>query len=176
MEGTTVKDRIIGGSIVVIILLALMLSSCFGPTAENTAESEKAAINEYLAAIRSKGYKIDSTQSGLYFIQLEAGSGPFPQKGDLLTLEYTGYYINGNIFDSSEQHLTDGKYQVTYLDPAKPMLKGWEEGLGLMNKGRKIYLVIPSSLAYGASGNYLIAPYTTLVFVVKMTDIQTGGN
>lgn len=168
------KGAIIRAGMITALLTALFLCSCLDQSDSNSPEQERAKLNEYLDALVIKGYDIDTTQLGIYYIELEPGNGPYPKKGDLLTMEYVGYFFNGTVFDTSDRYKADGKWQFSYLNPA--MIKGWDDGVALMNEGRKLYLIVPSSLAYGASGYGIIPSYTTIVFTAKMIDIESDTN
>jgi FKBP-type peptidyl-prolyl cis-trans isomerase len=52
------------------------------------------------------------------------------------------------------------------------MIKGWDDGVKLLNKDAKTQFIIRSSLAYGSDGVGIIKPYQPLVFVVKMKSIK----
>jgi FKBP-type peptidyl-prolyl cis-trans isomerase len=51
------------------------------------------------------------------------------------------------------------------------VIKGWDEGFQLFNKGTKAVLVVPSSLGYGDQGSQQMQPYTPLVFEVELVNI-----
>ena len=51
------------------------------------------------------------------------------------------------------------------------VVAGWTEGLQLIGEGGKIDLFIPASLGYGEQGNQGIAPNSTLLFNVELTQV-----
>lgn len=141
------------------------------PEEERTPGLELAEINEAIAELVSKGYDVDTTAQGAYYVIREAGTGTyFPQGGDTCIIEYTGYFLNGSVFDASSSYSEDGLVEFIFSDD--DYIPGFVDGLSVLNEGTMIELIIPSSLAYGAAGTYGIPPYTPLVFVIKMDEIK----
>ena len=94
----------------------------------------------------------------------------FPKKGQQVTVHYTGKFTNGNKFDSS----IDRNEPFTFKLGAGKVIKGWDEGVALLNVGDKARFVIPSDLGYGARGaGGVIPPDATLVFDVELMDIKS---
>jgi len=126
---------------------------------------EDRAREEYL---KKNNITVKPTEDGLYFVPVKPGKGPHPQVGDKVSVHYTGYLLNGQKFDSSRDRgkpfeFTLGKHQV---------IPGWDEGIAMLRKGGTAKLIIPSSLGYGARNMGPIPPFSTLVFEVKLVDIQ----
>ena len=61
---------------------------------------------------------------------------------------------------------------------ANRVIKGWTEGLGLLGKGGKATLYIPSKLGYGPRPPYgsRIEPNSILVFEIDLLDIKKGAD
>ena len=137
---------------------------------ERTLETEMEELENFLELLTEKGYDIDTTELGVFYIIHEEGTGPFPNAGDTLTLEYTGAFIDGNLFDSSDAHWQDGKWEFVYLE--QELIHGFNNALSIMNKGASIDAIIPSTLAYGIIGYGNIPPYTTIVFSLKLHDLK----
>ncbi len=134
-----------------------------------TPEMEQAEINQFLKNLEENGVDIDTTDLGVYYIINEAGTGPFPAEGDTCYMEYTGYFLDGSVFDTSHDHFPNGIWQFNYLEVA--LIPGFDDGIALLNKGAEIDMIIPSNLAYG-EGTSGIPPYTTLLFATKMHDLK----
>jgi len=116
-----------------------------------------------------KAHKITTkpTANGLIIINKKQGRGPHPKVGEKVTVDYTGYLLDGKKFDSSVDRkkpfvFTLGKHQV---------IPGWDEGIATLRKGGAATLIIPSSLGYGARNMGPIPPFSTLVFDVKLLNI-----
>lgn len=110
---------------------------------------------------------VTTTESGLQIETLQAGEGPQPTVEDRVSVHYTGTLVDGTKFDSS----VDRGQPATF--PLNGVIKGWTEGLQLMNVGGKYRLVIPPELGYGASGaGQKIGPNATLVFDIELLSIE----
>jgi len=128
----------------------------------------------------SMASKIQSTDSGLQFIILESASDPqaqSPNKGQNTVVHYTGWLYDENApehkgkqFDSSVER---GRPFIFPLGIGR-VIKGWDEGVGMMKVGEKRRFIIPSQLGYGAQGfGADIPPHATLIFDVELLDIIT---
>ncbi len=105
--------------------------------------------------------------SGLYYIETKEGKGSTPEKGQTVVVNYKGMFLDGREFDSSY-----GKDPIEFPLGQGRVIKGWDEGIGMMRKGGTAILVIPSDIAYGPQGRSSIPPYSTLVFEVELVDIK----
>jgi len=155
------------------LIVTVIFSSCLklDDTEVPTRQSELFELNKYLGNLISAGNNVDTTNLGIYYITMEKGTGAFPKNGDTLTVGYAGYLINGYLFDASAwRNQTDSTFTFVLGKPA--MIKGWDDGMKVINKNAKVQLIIPSDYAYGSVGAGVIFPYQTLVFVVKMKEIK----
>jgi FKBP-type peptidyl-prolyl cis-trans isomerase len=148
-----------------ILVLATIIFSIGLYSCKTEAQKETDARNAYL---KEHNIKVQPTASGLYYIETKTGTGIQAKKGDIVEVNYTGKFLDGKIFDSSYERnkpikFTLGKGQV---------IKGWDEGISYMKEGGKATLIIPSNLAYGATGAGTIPPYTTLVFDVELVKVS----
>lgn len=108
----------------------------------------------------------ETTASGLASRILTQGeSSESPEATSTVTVHYSGWTTDGQLFDSS---VVRGE---TISFPLDRVIPGWTEGLQLMTKGEKRRFWIPGKLAYGEnppSG----APAGTLVFDVELFDFS----
>ena len=109
---------------------------------------------------------IQTTPSGLRYIDQEVGPGPGPQAGDTVLVHYTGWLTDGRKFDSSH----DRGEPLSFPIGQGQVIQGWDEGVGSMRTGGKRRLIIPPQLAYGerGAGNGVIPPNATLIFDVEL--------
>lgn len=110
-----------------------------------------------------------TTASGLQYEVLTSGEGAAPGPRDIVTTHYHGTFIDGRVFDSSVERGTPTTFTVDRV------IRGWQEGLQLMQVGDKWRLYVPSDLAYGADGIRGIGPNETLIFEVELLDVQRRG-
>ena len=110
-----------------------------------------------------------TTDSGLKYVDLVAGTGREAAAGNLVTVHYTGWLTNGKKFDSS----VDRSEPFSFPLGAGRVIKGWDEGVAGMKVGGKRKLTIPSQLGYGARGaGGVIPPNATLVFDVELLEVR----
>ena len=107
------------------------------------------------------------TDSGLSYEVITEGTGGSPGATDSVTVHYTGWLEDGNLFDSSHQR------GQTATFPLDRVIRGWTEGLQLMKEGGSMKFSIPGELAYGerpppGSG---IPPNATLIFLVDLISV-----
>src|SRR5262249_13829817 len=86
---------------------------------------------------------------GLKIRDLKEGSGQAVPYGATAVVHYTGWMVNGKVFDSSKK--TNEPFAAN-LDPNAPrgVIAGWQKGILGMKPGGIRKLVIPPDLAYGA--------------------------
>jgi len=108
------------------------------------------------------------TESGLQYEVLIPADGPKPSADSHVTVHYRGTLTNGTDFDSSFDR---GEPSVFKLSNT---IQGWVEGVQLMSVGSRYRFVVPSELAYGASGaGEVIGPDQALIFVVQLMEINS---
>lgn len=144
-----------------------------GGEMDYTPEREYSMLSNYVSELVKRGHNVDTTELGVYYVTLQQGTGDYPQPGDTLSVQYNGYLISGGMFDSSIYHSSDSLYVFIYKSIS--MIEGWDDIMKIMNKGKKMEFIIPSSLAYGKDGfPGVIPPYTSLIYVAKMHHIRPG--
>jgi FKBP-type peptidyl-prolyl cis-trans isomerase FkpA len=105
------------------------------------------------------------TASGLQYEILKNGEGSKPKASDTVTVNYLGTLLDGTEFDSSYSRNKPATF------PLNRVIKGWTEGLQLMNVGAKYKFYVPSDLAYGARATGKITSHSALIFEVELLEI-----
>jgi len=110
-----------------------------------------------------------TTESGLKYYDFEEGSGDSPEKGQGVSVHYTGWLEDGTMFDSSLSRGQPFEFQVGIGQG----IPGWDEGVASMKVGGKRQLVIPAELGYGERGaGGVIPPDATLIFEVELLEVK----
>ena len=113
--------------------------------------------------------EMETTPSGLQYVDTKVGAGASPQKGQTAVVHYTGWLVDGKKFDSSKDHGQPFLFAVGRGE----VIKGWDEGVATMKVGGVRRLVVPPDLAYGARGaGGVIPPNATLTFEVELLEIR----
>jgi FKBP-type peptidyl-prolyl cis-trans isomerase len=112
---------------------------------------------------------VSVTESGLQYKVLTEGTGKKPaDEFAKVTVHYEGKLINGEIFDSSYQRGETIQFGLNQV------IKGWTEGVQLMNEGATYELYIPHHIGYGERGSGgSIPPFATLIFKVELVSVDS---
>jgi FKBP-type peptidyl-prolyl cis-trans isomerase FkpA len=146
---------------------------------EKLKASEAVDRNKYIADHK---LIVKTTPSGLKYMITQASIKHKPLTGDTLLVNYIGSTVNGKVFDSSikaEAEKAGLNQPGRNYEPLQVIvgtggvIKGWDEGLLLLNEGSKARFIIPSDLGYGAEGAGTdIPPFSTLIFDVELVKIK----
>ncbi len=147
---------------------------------KNQVAADAKTIEDYLI---ENDIEAESTPEGLYYIITKKGNGEQPKNGNTVEVNYTGKLLDGTVFDTNlEEEAKAGGVYKAGRDYSLPfefplgqgrVIKGWDIGIGLLNKGAKATLYIPSGLAYGARGAGAdIGPNTVLMFDVELVNFK----
>ncbi len=128
---------------------------------------EQEAFDEFLiqAYLEENNLTATKDSSGIYYIIEEAGTDGSPSLSNDVIVKYTGYFLNGEIFDQT----TAGN---TVSFPLDGVIEGWQIAVPLLQKGGKGTFIIPSRLAYGNQVRGNIPPNSVLVFDIELVDFN----
>lgn len=151
----------------------------FEASQKKQTDTDIKIIEDYIAENNLNATK---TESGLHYVIEEEGDGPEVNQGDTVAVNYTGYVLDGTVFDTSLEEVARANNKFMEGRPYEPIefqvgtgrvIPGWDEGLQHLKKGSKAKLLIPSTLAYG---NQQVSPEikanSVLIFDVEVTDVK----
>lgn len=130
---------------------------------ERETQKKEAAFKKTIELIESQYPNATKTENGIYYVITENGTGNKIGGKKTVTVEYKGYLLNGQVFDSSEFH-----EPLEFLTAGGQMIPGFDLMVQDMKLNEKRTIVIPPDLAYGAAGAGGVIPGNAyIVFDIK---------
>ena len=147
-------------SAMLILTLFISCSKDKGANIDYVAKNEL-EIKDYISKNNLTAQRSDS---GLYYVITNPGTGAQPTASSNVTVAYKGYYTNGTVFDqSSAAGISFGLNQV---------IKGWTEGIPYFKTGGNGILLVPAHLGYGNYDSNGIPGGSILIFDVKLISVN----
>lgn len=116
------------------------------------------------AYITENNLEAQRSDSGLYYVIEDEGTGAQPTATSNVTVAYKGYYLNGKVFDQSDaEGVSFGLNQV---------IEGWTEGIPYFKEGGNGILLVPAHLGYGNNDNRGIPGGSVLIFDVSLISVN----
>jgi FKBP-type peptidyl-prolyl cis-trans isomerase FkpA len=137
---------------------------------EDFGDYEKVILQQYIS---EKKIEVKPTESGLVYLPISNGNGSNIEIGDTIEIHYEGIFLNGKYFDSTKRR----KQPFVFVYGTEmQVIEGLEEGLSLMHDGEKALFIVPSNLAFGASGSStgIVPPFTSIIFEVEVLSVKKG--
>jgi peptidylprolyl isomerase len=114
-------------------------------------------------AADAKEWKAVAGAEGLKHWDIAEGKGDAAKAGATVTIHYTGWTLEGKVFDSS---VTNGEKAEF---PLGSLIEGWQKGIPGMKPGGVRYLYIPWNMAYGEAGSPPTIPAKAdLIFRIEL--------
>ncbi|MCY7389740.1 MAG: FKBP-type peptidyl-prolyl cis-trans isomerase [Burkholderiales bacterium] len=112
---------------------------------------------------------MNTTPSGLQYEDTVAGAGAEAQRGNFVSVHYTGWLYNNGVAGAKFYSSKDRDQPFQFSLGGGQVIRGWDEGVAGMKIGGTRRLVIPPELGYGARGaGGVIPPNATLLFEVDL--------
>ena len=108
----------------------------------------------------------------VYFGDIKQGDGAVAQKDSQLAVTYTGYLIDGTIFDQSKSNNGGQKEPLLFKLGAGQLIPGFEQGVAGMKAGGTRRVIIPPSLGYGDKVQGSIPANSVLIFDIQLLASQ----
>ena len=145
-------------------------------TATAAATSNLPALADEPKAIKKP--KVKETDLGIKYIDLKKGEGPYPQEGDYVVINYSAFFLNGTMFDTTEKK---GGKALSFRYGRKQIIPGIESVLESMQPGGERTCTIPAEYAYGKKGvcvgdQCLVPPDTPVRYALKLKSVGAGFN
>jgi len=135
--------------------------------AEKLKGEETSKLEAYLSQNK---ITILPTESGIYVIPQTSGSGRAIAKTDFVKINLTVLNLEGKKIFST----LDNNNPITF-EYGKPFdTKGFDEAIGMMKKGTKAKVIVPSAMGFGEKGRgEIIPPYSPIVYEIEVLDLKT---
>ncbi|MEZ4936928.1 MAG: FKBP-type peptidyl-prolyl cis-trans isomerase [Crocinitomicaceae bacterium] len=129
-------------------------------------EEEKEEIDNFIK--RHPDWKLQFTETGLYYTIYKEGEGEPIQYGQTAVVRYEISGLDGTVYYQSDSLQTES-FKVDKAD----IESGIHQGVKYMNKGSKAKFIIPSHLAHGLIGDLdKIPPLSSVVYDVELVAIR----
>ena len=144
----------------IFLLCIILFTSCSNDDDSTFTPQTEADIIKYIADNNLNAQRSDS---GLYYVINNLGTGARPTSSSNVTVAYKGYFLDGGVFDQSTNGISFGLHQV---------IKGWTEGITYFKEGGDGILLVPSNLGYGDSGRGSIPGGAVLIFDIRLISVN----
>lgn len=146
------------------LLLTLFISCDDKDSTIENVDYKAKNEQDITAYIQENNLNAIKSDSGLYYVIDEQGTGVQPTSTSNVTVAYKGYFLNGSIFDQSNSNgISFGLQQV---------IKGWTEGIPYFKEGGSGVLLLPAHLGYGNRDYNGIPGGSVLLFDIKLISVN----
>jgi FKBP-type peptidyl-prolyl cis-trans isomerase len=124
-------------------------------------------LGKFIGHVKVGDPELGQTDNGLYYRILDPGQGERIKAAEQIEVHHLGSLTDGTIF--AETYTNEIPFSFVYQQGR--VIKGWDQGLGLVRKGGKILLAVPPELAYGQTGKEpFITPNDTLYYYLEVVN------
>lgn len=136
---------------------------------KNAPEKEITNSNQEVTENMDQNNQPSNQQDAPQMVVVKEGTGDVMTKsGDTLSVVYTGYLQDGQVFDSN----VDSGQNFEFTLGAGQVISGWDIGLTGMKVGEVRRLSLPPAFAYGSNAVGPIPANSTLIFDVELKEIK----
>ena len=131
------------------------------------ADLERKLLQNYLV---TNEININPTTTGLYIIPIKEGRGSTPDSGDICKVYLSVTQLDGVIlYNNFGEKAIDIEFGSNFDT------RGFMEGLGTLKTGEIAQFIVPSWIGFGSTGMEMVAPFTTLIYDVKLEEIVSSN-
>ncbi len=135
----------------------------------NTEQIIDSTSNEINTMDSTPSNSFSSSVSGFEIQDITVGAGLEAMAGKIVTVNYSGAFTDGRVFDSSYKRGTPFEFTLG----AGQVIAGWDKGFDGMKVGGKRRLIVPPAFGYGPAGvPNLIPPNSILIFEVELLGVR----
>lgn len=149
------------GFITLAVFLFISCSDDNNTSAKDYRVENEQEIIDYISA---NNLTAEKSNSGLYYIIDEPGTGEQPTTISNVTVKYKGYLTNGNVFDQSNAS--------GYSTNLQQVIPGWTEGITYFKEGGSGILLVPAHLGYKNRSIGIISPGSVLIFDIELISVN----
>jgi len=147
-------------------------------------QRDKQAIESFIQNYETEYLRREAVgESGVTLLFLETNpEGRQAAVRDTLYVDYTGFLLDGSIFDTSVEQVARDNGLYNQNRPYEPfrielgvsmVIDGWHIALSQMREGEKAIALIPSFYAYGSRGSApVIPPNAVLAFELDLISVR----
>ncbi|MCM4167973.1 FKBP-type peptidyl-prolyl cis-trans isomerase FkpA [Arenibacter antarcticus] len=146
------------------LLFALVLTMFISCNSDEETDFVAKNELEITAYIEKNNLQAEKSNSGLYYVIDEEGSGVRPSASSEVTVAYKGYYSNGKVFDQSKEE------GISF--PLQGVIRGWTEGIPYFKEGGRGMLLVPAHLGYGNRDTRGIPGGSVLIFDIHLITVK----
>ena len=144
-----------------LFILVLLFISCSDKTDTSFEPETEQDIIQY---IEDNNLNATRSNSGLYYVINNEGSGTRPTSASNVTVDYKGYFLDGVVFDESNSNGISFRLNE--------VIQGWTEGITYFKEGGNGILLVPYNLGYGESGRGSIPGGSVLIFDIRLLSVN----
>ena len=152
------------------LFFAFSMLFAYAGFAQDQKAKDDQILKEYFQQHKIKATK---TASGLYYVITKKGTGENAKKGQGVSMNYLGKFLDGKKFDGNvDENFKSTRAPLQFTLGVGQVIAGWDEGIQLLNPGTRATLYIPSAIGYGPNGRGPIPPNTVMVFDVELISVK----
>jgi FKBP-type peptidyl-prolyl cis-trans isomerase len=162
------------------VIGGILLTSCDDTTDyEKLRQEELKLLADYVKRYETvHNVKLTVGTSGLYYVEVEKGSGDTIVAGDIVQVWYNTYLLKDTLLIDS--NIEGGKYNPLEFRVATPngssVVEGLNEAVKNMQLGTKAFLIVPSELGYGQNGSTSVPAFSTLLFDIEVYKVYRAAD